>query len=106
MSAAREAGQRSLACGGYSHDSRFRSERPPAACDCCMCHVARRGGGSQRRTELVQVLAAFQIDEFGECQASPLDGLGRRAGDGEQEAPVRVRDPRSWFQCTTTAPMV
>ena len=92
MAAAGQAGQAALAGGGDAHHGGLRAQSPPAARDGRVGHVAGRRGGGQRRAELVQVLAALQVDELGEGQPGPLDRLGRRAGDGEEEGPVGLGD--------------
>ena len=40
----------------------------------------------------MEVLAALQVDELGEGEAGPLHGLGRGAGDREEEGPIRLGD--------------
>ena len=88
---ARQARPRSPAAG-HAHHRRLRAQGTPAAGDGRMGHVARRRGGGQRRAELVQMLAALQVDELGQGQPGPLDGLRRGAGDGEEEGPVGLGD--------------
>ena len=92
MAAAGQAGQAALARGRDAHHGRLRAQRAPATGDGRMGHVARRRGRGQRRAELMEMLTALQVDELGQGEAGPLDGLGRRAGDGEEEGPVGLGD--------------
>ena len=66
------------------------ARRPPG--NGRMGHVAGRRGRSQGRAELVQVLTALQVDELGQGKPGPLDRLGRRARDGEEEGPIGLGD--------------
>ena len=81
-----------LARSGDAARRRVRAQSPPATRDRRVGNVARGGGRSERGAELVQVLAALQVDEFRQRKPGPLDGLCRRAGDREEEALVGVRD--------------
>ncbi len=92
MAAAGQAGQAAFAEGGDAYHGGVRPQSTTAAGDGRVGDVpgCRRGG--QGRAELVQVLAAFQVDELGERQPGPFDRLRRSAGDGEEEGPVRFGD--------------
>ena len=90
--AAGQARQGALAGCRDANDGRVRSQRASAARDRRVGDIAGRGGGGQGRAELVQVLAAFQVDELGQREARALHGLGGGTGDGEEETLVGIRD--------------
>ncbi len=92
VAAAGQTGQTALASGRDAHHRGLCTQRPSATGDGRMGHIAGRRGRSQRRTELVQMLAALQVDELGEGEPGPLDGLGSSTGDGEEERPVGLGD--------------
>ena len=92
MPAAGQTGQATHFSGRDAHDGGLRAESPPAARNGSMGHVAGRRGCGQGRAELVQVLTPLQVDELGQGEPGPLDRLGRRAGDGEEEGPIRPGD--------------
>ena len=92
MSAAGQTGQTALASDGDAHHGGLCAKCTAAARNGRMGHVAGRRGRSQRRAELVQVLTALQVDELGQGEPGPLDRLGRRAGDGEEEGPIGLGD--------------
>ena len=106
MPAARQAGQRALTGDGDPHDGGLRAEGPPGLGDGGVRDITGRRGRGEGRAQPVEVLGPFEVDELGQGQAGALDGLGTRAGDGEEKAAVRLGIPRSSSQCTTTAPMV
>ncbi len=92
MPTARKAGELPLACGRDPDHCGLRPEGAPAAGNGSMGHVAGRGCCGQCGAELVQMLAPLQVDEFGQCQAGPLDSLGGRAGDGEEKTSIGLGD--------------
>ena len=92
MPAAGQARQGALSRRRDAHDGGLRPQGTPPARNGGVGDITRRGRGGQGRTELVQVLAALEVDEFGQREASSLDGLRRGAGDREEEALVGIRD--------------
>ena len=88
-----QAGQAARRAGRDPHHRGLRTQGAPATGDGGMGHVARCGGCGQRRAQLMQMLAALQVDELGESEPGSLHGLGRRARNGEQERPVGLGNP-------------
>ncbi len=92
MAAAGQAGQATFAEGGDAYHGGVRPQGASTAGDGCMGDVAGCRGGGQGRAELMEVLAAFQVDELGQCEPGSLDRLGRGARDGEEEGPIGFGD--------------
>ena len=92
MPAAGQTGQTALPGGRDAHDGGLCAQSAPAARNGRMSNVAGRRGCSQGRAELVQVLTPLQVDELGQGEPGPLDRLGRRARDGEEEGPIGLGD--------------
>jgi hypothetical protein len=66
VTAARDAPQRALASDGHPHNGGLGTERPASAGDGSVCNVAGRRRSGKGRTQLVEMLVSFEVDEFGE----------------------------------------
>ena len=92
MPAARHTGEGTFTRCGHPHNGGLGTQCSPPSGDGGVGHVAGRGRRRQGRAQLMEVLVALKVDEFGQGEAGALHRLCCRARDGEEEAPIRVRD--------------